>query len=75
LKVAGVWRYVYRAVDQHGQVINVLVSKQRTMPAATRFYEMMLADRDRPREATTDLAAPLLRIVDDLLPEVLHNTT
>ena len=69
------WRYVYRAVDQHGQVINVLVSKQRTMPAATRFYEMMLADRDRPREATTDLAAPLLRIVDDLLPEVLHDTT
>ena len=66
---------MYRAVDQHGQVINVLVSKQRTMPAATRFYEMMLADRDRPREATTDLAAPLLRIVDDLLPEVLHDTT
>ena len=26
VKVAGVWRYVYRAVDQHGQVIDVLVS-------------------------------------------------
>jgi transposase-like protein len=24
---------------------------------------------------TTDLAAPLLRVVDELLPEVLHDTT
>ena len=36
---------------------------------------MMLAGRDRPREVTTDLAAPLLRVVEDLLPEVLHDTT
>src|SRR3954449_5853400 len=30
VKVAGVWRYVYRAVDQHGQVIDVYVSQRRT---------------------------------------------
>ena len=35
----------------------------------------MLAGRDRPREVTTDLAAPLLRVVDELLPEVLHDTS
>lgn len=35
----------------------------------------MLAGRDRPREVTTDLAAPLLHVVDALLPEVLHDTT
>ncbi len=35
----------------------------------------MLEGRDRPREVTTDLAAPLLHVVDDLLPEVLHDTT
>jgi transposase-like protein len=75
VKVAGVWRYVYRAVDQHGQVIDVFVSKRRNVAAATEFFEMMLAGRDRPREVTTDLAAPLLRVVDDLLPEVLHDTT
>jgi IS6 family transposase len=72
--VAGVWRYVYRAVDQHGQVIEVLVSKRRNVAAATMFFEMMLAGRERPLEVTTDLAAPLLRVVDDLLPEVLHDT-
>jgi IS6 family transposase len=74
VRVAGVWRYVYRAVDQHGQVIDVNVSKRRNVAAATRFFETMLAGRERPREVTTDLAAPLLRVVDDLLPEVLHNT-
>ena len=35
----------------------------------------MLAGHDRPREVTTDLAAPLLRVVDELLPEVLHDTS
>ena len=29
VKVNGVWRYVYRAIDQHGQVIDVLVSARR----------------------------------------------
>ena len=75
VKVAGVRRYVYRAVDQHGQVIDVLVSKRRNVAAATRFFETMLAGRERPREVTTDLAAPLLRVVDDLLPDALHDTT
>ena len=74
VKVAGVWRYVYRAVDQHGQVIDVWVSKRRNVAAAGRFFEAMLVGRERPREVTTELAAPLLRVVDELLPEVLHDT-
>ena len=38
VKVAGRWRYVYRAVDQYGQVIDVFVSKKRDTVAATRFF-------------------------------------
>ena len=75
VRVAGVWRYVYRAVDQSGQVIDVLVSKRRNVEAATRFFETMLSGRDRPREVTTDLAAPLLRVIDQLLPDAFHDTT
>jgi IS6 family transposase len=75
IRVAGVWRYVYRAVDQCGQVIDVFVSKRRNVAAATRFFEMMLAGRDRPREIPTDLAASLLRVVDELVPAALHDTT
>jgi transposase-like protein len=75
VKVAGVWRYVYRAVDQYGQVIDVFVSKRRNAAATTKFFEMMLAGRERPTDVTTDLAPPLLRVVDELLPDALHDTT
>jgi IS6 family transposase len=52
-----------------------LVSKPQDVAAATRFFEMMLTGRERPRELTTDLAAPLLRVVDNLVPGALHDTT
>jgi transposase-like protein len=38
VKVNGVWRYVYRAVDQDRQVIDVLVSARRDTAAARRFF-------------------------------------
>ena len=37
--VAGRWRYVYRAIDQFGQVIDVFVSPRRDGTAARRFVE------------------------------------
>ena len=64
VKVAGVWRYVYRAVDQHGQVIDIYVSKRRNTVAARRFFDTVLGDHGRPAEITTDLAAPLLRVIE-----------
>ena len=74
VKVNGVWRYVYCAVDQHGQVIDVYVSKQRNVAAARRFFAAALSNHERPAEITTDLAAPLLRVVDELIPEAVHDT-
>jgi IS6 family transposase len=74
VKVAGVWRYVYRAVDQHGQVIDVYVSKRRNIGAATTFFNRALAVHGRPAEVTTDLAAPLLRVIDELIPDAIHDT-
>ena len=43
VKVNGVWRYIYRAVDQYGQVIDILVSKRRDGDAARRFFGRALA--------------------------------
>lgn len=74
VKVAGVWRYVYRGVDQHGQVIDVYVSKRRNIGAATTFFNRALEDHGRPAEVTTDLAAPLLRVIDELIPDAIHDT-
>ncbi|MCP4082470.1 MAG: IS6 family transposase [Planctomycetaceae bacterium] len=74
LKVAGVWRYVYRAVDQHGQVIDIYVSKRRNIAAARHFFATALTGHGRPTEVTTDLAAPLSSVVDELIPEAAHDT-
>ncbi len=37
VKVSGKWRYVYRAVDKYGQIIDVLVSARRDLRAARRW--------------------------------------
>jgi hypothetical protein len=39
VRVAGRWRYVYRAIDQFGQVIDVFVSARWDTAAARRFFE------------------------------------
>jgi IS6 family transposase len=39
VRVAGHWRYVYRAVDQSGQVVDVFVSPRRDARAARRFFQ------------------------------------
>src|ERR1700704_6617560 len=43
VKVAGCWRYVYRAVDEYGQVSRVYVSARRDSGAARRFFHRGLA--------------------------------
>jgi transposase-like protein len=74
IKVAGQWRYLYRAVDQYGQVIDVLLAEQRDTAAARRFFIRALAHGPAPVELTTDKAGPYLRVLADLVPNALHVT-
>jgi IS6 family transposase len=74
VKVAGVWRYVYRAVDQHGQVIDVLLSRRRDIAAARRFFMAALAEHGEPDEVITDRAAALANVIAELIPDAVHNT-
>jgi transposase-like protein len=39
VRVAGQWRYVFRAIDQFGQVIDVFMSARRDAKAACRFFQ------------------------------------
>lgn len=48
VKVAGRWIYLYRAVDQFGQVIDVLGAQKRDMAATRRFFTRAL--EHAPRE-------------------------
>jgi transposase-like protein len=38
VKVAGRWFYLYRAIDQHGPLIDVLLSAKRELPTARAFF-------------------------------------
>jgi transposase-like protein len=57
VKVAGQWRYVYRAIDQFGQVVDVLVSPRRDAKAARRFFQRAISvTKVTPVEVITDQA-------------------
>jgi IS6 family transposase len=74
VKVAGWWRYLYRAVDQYSQVIQVLLSEHRDAAAARRFFTRALRYGPAPVEVTTGQAGPYLRVLDDLVPAAAHVT-
>jgi IS6 family transposase len=75
MRVAGRWRYVYRAIDQLGQVVDVLVCRRRDANAARRFFKQASA---RPRSRRSR-SAPIKTLVypavlEELLPAVWHRT-
>ena len=74
VKVNGVWRYVYRAIDQYGQVIDVLLSASRDAAAARRFFARALWTlKVLPSEVVTN-AAPVYRsVLGELLPTAWHH--
>ena len=72
VKVSGRWIYPYRAVDQFGQVIDVLAAEKRDPTAARRFFTQALGHAPRPSEVTTDRAPAYPRVLDELLPAAHH---
>ena len=75
VKVAGQWRYVYRAIDQFGQVIDVFVSPRRDTAAARRFLEQAIGTtKVPPVEVVTDRAATYPMVLEGLLPALWHRT-
>jgi IS6 family transposase len=74
VRVSGRWTYLYRAVDQYGQVIDVLLSQRRDLAAARRFLTRALRAGTVPAEVTTDRAPAYPRALDELIPSALHTT-
>ena len=75
VKVAGRWRYLYRGIDQFGQVIDVFVSPRRDARAARKFFERAVSTtRIRPVEVITDRAPAYPVVLDGLLPAARHRT-
>ncbi len=74
VKVNGRWTYLYRAIDQFGQVIDVWLSARRDLTAARAFFHSALTIGVVPVEVTTDRAPAYPRMVDELIPAALHDT-
>ena len=75
VKVAGQWRYVYRAIDQFGQVIDVFVSRRRDITAARRFLERAIGvTKVMPVEITSDQAPVYPAVLEELVPAAWHRT-
>jgi transposase, IS6 family len=72
VKVAGRWLYLYRAIDQFGQVIDVLVSQKWDLAATRRFFTRALEHGTRPTEVATDRAPAYPRAVDELFFTACH---
>jgi transposase-like protein len=65
---------VYRAVDQHGQVIDVFVSQRRDIASARKFFTTSLLAHRAPAEIITDRAPALANVIEELIPGAFHNT-
>ena len=73
LKIAGRWCYLYRAVDQFGQVIDVYLSARRDTTSARAFFaSAMTLTETEPVEIVTDPAHAYVRVIEDLIPAAWH---
>jgi len=72
-RLSGKWAYCSRAINQHGQVVDVLFSERRNALAARRFFERAI-DRSHvtPQRVTTDRAAAFPPALRQLLPGAEH---
>ena len=72
VKVAGRWTYLYRAIDQHGQVIDVLLSVRRDPAAARRFLHPGAARGHDPGRGNHRPDSAYPRVPGELIPSALH---
>jgi putative transposase len=76
LRINGELHDLWRAVDQHGVVLDILVQERRNATAAKRFFQRLLAGlRYKPRRLVTDGLRSYGVARRELLPEVRHRTS
>jgi transposase-like protein len=74
-RIAGHWCYVFRAIDEEGQVLNVYVSATRDTAAATAFLTRAVASTGvTPYAAITDRAPIYPPAFACVVPEIEHST-
>jgi putative transposase len=75
VKIGGARRYLWRAVDQDGDVIDILVQRYRNARAAKRFFRKLLKGQgSKPWLLVTDKLRSYGAAHRNIMPSVDHNT-
>jgi len=75
ITIRGERRYLWRAVDQDGDVIDILVTKRRDRRAAKRFFLRALKHQGRvPWQLVTDRLRSYAAAHREIFPSVMHRT-
>ena len=75
IRVDGQQRYLYRAVDQDGQVLDILVQTRRNTKAAARFFRRLLKQQGQaPRRLVTNKLRRYRPAHRDVMPDTVHDT-
>jgi putative transposase len=73
IRIRGKQHYLWRAVDQAGKVLDILVQSRRSAAAATRFFRKLLKGlRYVPRVIVTDKLKSYAAAKRKILPRVEH---
>ena len=68
-------QYLWRAVDEDGDVIDILVQSRRDRRAATRFFRKLLKGQGCvPRRLITDKLRSYATAHRTVMPSVIHRT-
>jgi len=76
VKINGKQHYLWRAVDQDGEVVDVFLQARRDGAAAKRFFKRLLRNHGgEPRKIVTDKLRSYGVAHRELMPEVIHDST
>jgi transposase-like protein len=76
VKIQGKQHYLWRAVDQDGEVVDVFLQERRDGKAAKRFFKRLLPSHGgEPRKIVTDKLRSYGVAHRELTPETIHDTS
>jgi putative transposase len=76
VKIVGKQHYLWRAVDQDGEVVDVYLQSRRDGKAAKRFFKRLLkSHRYEPRKIVTDKLRSYGVAHRELIPDTIHDTS
>jgi putative transposase len=75
IKINGVLHYLWRAVDQDGDELDILVQKRRNKKAAMKFFKKLLKSQQAtPLKLVTDKLRSYSAARREIMPSVAHST-